>query len=349
MPALRILGGIFVAAAGVLAVATLVSERWQHPPEPSGATGPAPQVEFTWSVPAANTPNPPPQMASSASQPQTRVAPVRHTRGRRAVVAERDTVEAEHHRSKHHHRHSEVAAHITASTVSEGSAPATPAEKSPPKMELAAVEKRLRNSLSDELYSDFRLFLYVSKAESGPLAQQMYVFRKAANGTLDLLYDWPVSTGRDRTELNGEGLPLSTFTPTGYFKLDPHRFYRHHVSAEWREPMPFAMFFDWKERGYATGLAIHAATGNEIAKLGTPTSAGCIRLAPDAAETLFTLVRGEYRGLTPRFAVDHRTGTMSDDGIILHNADGRAELAEGYKVLVVIDNFAGRNIVAAMY
>jgi lipoprotein-anchoring transpeptidase ErfK/SrfK len=348
MPALRVLGGIFVAAAGVLAVTALVSERWQHSPEPSGATGQAPQVEFTWSVPAANTPNQSPRMASSGSEPQTSVAPVHHSHRHRAVVAEHEAVEAEHHRSKHHHRHSDVA-HISASTVSEGSAPATPAEKSPPKNELAAVEKRLRNSLSDELFSDFRLFLYVSKVASGPLAQQMYVFRKESDGALDLLYDWPVSTGRDRSELNGEGLQLSTFTPTGYFKLDPHRFYRHHVSAEWREPMPFAMFFDWKERGYATGLAIHAATGSEIAELGTPASAGCIRLAPEAAETLFTLIRGEYRGLTPRFAVDHRTGTMSDNGIILHDADGRAELAEGYKVLVVIDNYAGRNIVAAMY
>lgn len=347
MAGLRVLGGIFLAAAAVLAATALVSERWQNPSEPTGTTGPAPQIEFTWSIPSANAPNPP-QVASSGSERETRSAPVRHTHRHRTLVAERDTAEAEHQRSKHHHAQSEVA-HISASTVSEGSAPAAPASRIPPKNELAAVEERLRNSLSDELYSDFRLFLYVSKAASGPLAQRMYVFRKNPNDALDLLYDWPVSTGRDRNEPGGEALQLSTFTPTGYFKLDPHRFYRHHVSAEWREPMPFAMFFDWKERGFATGLAIHAATGSEIAELGSPASAGCVRLAPEAAETLFTLIRSEYRGLTPRFAMDHRTGTMSDNGIVLHDASGRAELTEGYKVLVVIDNYAGRNIVAAMY
>jgi hypothetical protein len=177
----------------------------------------------------------------------------------------------------------------------------------------------------------------------------MYVFRKAENGTFDLLYNWPVSTGRDRTELNGEGLELSTFTPTGYFELDPHRFFRRHTSSEWHEPMPFAMFFDWLERGTPTGLAIHAATGSEIAQLGTRASAGCIRLAPEAAETLFTLIRTRYGGLTPRFAIDHRTGTMSSDGILLHAANGRAEMTEGYKVLVVIENYGGANLVAAMY
>lgn len=340
MPALRILGGIFVAAASVLAVAAVVSEHSQNPLHGNSSVAPAPKIEFFWSIPGANKANPPPQVAMRGSEPQTETSPGPHGHKHRVVAAE-------HHRSRHHHHQSELA--ISTSIVSEGTAPAAPTSKTPPRNELAAVEERLKSSLSDELYSDFALFLYVSKAVSGPLAQQMYVFTKDQNGTLDLLYDWPVSTGRDRTELNGEGLHLSTFTPTGYFQLDPHRFFRHHTSSEWHEPMPFAMFFDWVQGGAPTGLAIHAATGSEIAELGTRASAGCIRLAPDAAQTLFTLIRSQYRGLTPRFATDHRTGTMSDEGILLHDANGRAQMSEGYKVLVVIENYSGRNLVAAMY
>jgi len=341
MRAFGILGGIFVTAAGVLAVAALISQRSQSPLNAGVSAGPGPRIEFFWSLPGANRAGPPSRVAIRGSELQTENVPVRHTHKHRAVAEERQ-------RATRHHRHGEPA--ISTSTVLEGSAPAAPSRKpTPKKNELAAVEDRLRNSLSDELYADFDLFLYVSKAVSGPLAQQMYVLRKGRDGAFDLLYDWPVSTGRDRTELNGEGLELSTFTPTGYFELDPNRFYRRHTSSEWHEAMPFAMFFDWMERGAPTGLAIHAATGSEIAELGTRASAGCIRLAPEAARTLFTLIRTEYRGLTPRFAMDHRTGTISDDGIVLHDANGRAEMTEGYKVLVVIENYGGENLVAAMY
>ena len=64
---------------------------------------------------------------------------------------------------------------------------------------------------------------------------------------------------------------------------------------------------------------------------------------------MFTLIRAHYRGLAPRFAIDHRTGTMSNDGIVLHDAKGDVQLSEGYKVLVVIENYGGENLVAAMY
>jgi hypothetical protein len=338
MGALRILGGIFVAAAGVLAVATLVS---RHPQNLSKSAGPAPQIAFTWSVPEQNNPGPSSKVAIRGSELQSEIVPVRHAHKRHAVAVER-------HRAKRHHRASEPA-QISTSVVLEGSSPAMPASKAPARNDAARVGERLRNSLSEELFADFQLFLYVSKAAKGPLAQRMYVFRKTLNGALELLYDWPVSTGREHTELNGQGLELSTFTPTGYFKLDPHRFYRHHVSRQWGEPMPFAMFFDWVDRGRPTGVAIHASTTAEIAELGRRASSGCIRLSPQNAETLFTLIRAQYRGVTPRFAVNHRTGTMSNDGNVLHDAKGRTRMTEGYKVLVAVENYGGGNIVAAMY
>jgi len=336
MRALGITSGVCVAAAGVLAVIALLP-----PSPPSSPSGPAPQVEFSWSLPGENNPHAASKVAIRGSDLQTEIEPVRHHRKHPEVAVEGS-------RAKRQHRHSEPA-HLSASEVTESSAPPAPSPNASRSGDVVAVEERLRGSLSDALFNHFELFLYVSKAVSGPLAQRMYVFQKNTHGDLSLLYHWPVSTGRDRRELNDQGVQLSSFTPTGYFKLDPHRFYRHHTSSQWRQPMPFAMFFDWVQHGMATGLAIHAATGDDIATLGTRSSAGCVRLAPEAAETLFTLIRTRYRGLTPRFAVDHRTGTMSNNGIILHDRSGRAALSEGYKALVVIESYGGENLVAAMY
>ena len=224
-----------------------------------------------------------------------------------------------------------------------------PAGPGPGTAELARVEARLKDSLTSEMIENFALFLYVSKAASGPLAQRMYVFEKQPSGDLDLAYNWPVSTGRERIEYNAAGRLLPSFTPAGYFELDPHRFYPHYVSHQWHEPMPHAMFFNWQKNGLQTGLAIHSATGNDIGLLGTRASAGCIRLAPDAARTLFNLIKTNYRGLTPRFAIDRRTGTMSTDGIMLHDPNGKVQVADGYKVLVFIEDYGGQSVVAAMY
>ena len=90
----------------------------------------------------------------------------------------------------------------------------------------------------------------------------MYVFRKnAQSNDLALLYNWPVSTGRERIEHNSQGLRLPSHTPVGYYELDPGRSYEHHFSLEWQQPMPYAMFFNWVKDGQSTGLAIHGATG----------------------------------------------------------------------------------------
>jgi hypothetical protein len=217
----------------------------------------------------------------------------------------------------------------------------------PGKIELVRVEERLKDNLTQELYDDFKLFLYVSKATSGPWAQHMYVFRKRADGDLAFAYDWPVSTGRERVESNPGGARMTTHTPAGYYELDPDRFFVHHTSSEWHQPMPYAMFFNWIRNGNPTGLAIHSATGRDVAKLGRRASAGCIHLSPEAARTLFKLIRSQYRGAMPRFAVDS-DGTMSNEGLVLHDEDGRPEFARGYKVLVFIEDFGGRNVIAAM-
>jgi hypothetical protein len=215
--------------------------------------------------------------------------------------------------------------------------------------QVVQAEHRLKAGLTPELFANFDLFLYVSKAESGPIAQRMYVFRKEAGGELALLHDWPVSTGRERVEYNSAGRRLPSFTPAGYYELDPDRFFPHYHSSEWNQPMPYAMFFNWVRDGSLTGLAIHSAVGGDIADLGRRASAGCVRLSPEAARTLFTLIRSQYRGQAPRFVIDRTTGTMNNDGILLHDADGKVERTEGYRVLVFIENYGGRNVVAAMF
>lgn len=228
-------------------------------------------------------------------------------------------------------------------------APARPDLTMPGPAELTRVMLRLKDNLTGEMLENFELFLYVSKASSGPWAQRMYVFSKQSGGDLKLMYNWPVSTGRELVEYTPGGQRAPSFTPQGYYELDPDRMYRHHTSGQWGQPMPYAMFFNWQTGGMQTGLAIHAAHGADIALLGSRASAGCVRLAPDNAAMLFNLIRTQYKGLAPRFAMDRRTATMSNDGLLMHDADGKLKFAEGYKVLVFIENYGGDNVVAAVF
>jgi lipoprotein-anchoring transpeptidase ErfK/SrfK len=219
----------------------------------------------------------------------------------------------------------------------------------PSAAEIARVMLRLKDNLTSEMLQNFELFLYVSKAENGPWAQRMYVFKKQSGGDLNMLYNWPVSTGRDLVEFAPNGQRAPSFTPRGYYELDPDRMYKHHTSGQWGSPMPYAMFFNWENHGLQTGLAIHGATGSDIALLGQRASAGCVRLAPEHAAALFNLIRSDYKGLAPRFAYDRNTATMSNDGLLMHDARGNLKYAEGYKVLVFIENYGGNNVVAAVF
>jgi lipoprotein-anchoring transpeptidase ErfK/SrfK len=244
-----------------------------------------------------------------------------------------------------------------AMTLAPEQAPAKSAAASAPRPDLTAptgaelsrVMLRLKDSLTGEMLQNFELFLYVSKADHGPWAQRMYVFRKQAGGDLNLLYNWPVSTGREMVEFAPNGQRAPSFTPKGYYELDPGRMYKHHTSGQWGTPMPYAMFFNWEKNGLQTGLAIHSATGDDVALLGQRASAGCVRLAPENAALLFNLIRTNYKGLAPRFAFDRNTASMSNDGLLMHDAQGQVKFAEGYKVLVFIENYGGDNVVAAVF
>lgn len=90
-------------------------------------------------------------------------------------------------------------------------------------------------------------------------------------------YRWPVSTGTRGHE-----------TPSGNFR--PIRLERHSYSRQYElTPMPWAMFF---HRGYAVHGTIEAYN------LGHAASHGCVRLRPDNAATLFSLMRRQGLGNT---------------------------------------------------
>jgi hypothetical protein len=215
-----------------------------------------------------------------------------------------------------------------------------------PRNRAAFAALRLKAGLNQDMLNNFDLFLYVSKAERGPLAQRLYVFRKESGEDLTLVYDWAASTGRERQEVSPRGRRAFTATPRGYYQIDPRRMYRSYHSYNWDQPMPHAMFFDWERKGRQTGLAIHAAESQE--KLGQRASAGCVHLLPENAETLFNLIRDEYRGQVPRFAYNAESRTMRNDGAFMRDRKGRLKMADGYKVLVFIEDYGGKNEVAAL-
>ena len=83
-------------------------------------------------------------------------------------------------------------------------------------------------------------------------------------------YHFAVSTGRP-----GLGTPSGTFHPQ---RMEPTWFSKEYYNS----PMPHSIFFHG-------GFAIHGSY--EISQLGGPASHGCIRLHPDNAATLYSLVQ----------------------------------------------------------
>jgi len=91
------------------------------------------------------------------------------------------------------------------------------------------------------------------------------------------VYLWPISTARP-----------GKFTPLGLFSVQSMQ--RMHYSTLYNNaPMPWSIFF-------SGNFAIHGT--NQTDHLGTPDSAGCIRLHPDDAEILYHLVLDHGRANT---------------------------------------------------
>jgi hypothetical protein len=101
-------------------------------------------------------------------------------------------------------------------------------------------------------------------------------------------YVWPVSTGRPGYD-----------TPSGTFK--PNRMDADHYSQEWdNAPMPHAVFFD------LDGHAIHGFF--DVKHLGRAVSHGCVRLSPDHAATLYSLIKAQGMSETKVVVAGHTPG-----------------------------------------
>jgi L,D-transpeptidase catalytic domain len=201
--------------------------------------------------------------------------------------------------------------------------------------------RHLLGAVPDDIEPYFDLFLYVSKAGTGPLAQRMFVFQRDTDGRIVPYAEWRVSTGREQWEIHNDR-KVHTVTPDGIFMLDPNRFYRRYWSHNWdNAPMPYAMFYDLMTNGAHSGVAIHAAIGqSKIERLGSRDSAGCIRLAPRNAKELFYKVQNTTRGEVPVLAVNERLST-DRWGKAERNGAGAMMLQDGYRALLYVENFDG--------
>jgi lipoprotein-anchoring transpeptidase ErfK/SrfK len=126
--------------------------------------------------------------------------------------------------------------------------------------------------------------------------QQMTVFLDGVES-----YNWPVSTGKA-----GYSTPSGTFTALSMNEV--------WYSKEWdNAPMPHAIFF------MKDGHAIHGSY--EVKHLGKPASHGCVRISPQNATTLYSLVEktglkntqvvlaGDAPGSGAKVASKSRSGT----------------------------------------
>jgi hypothetical protein len=225
--------------------------------------------------------------------------------------------------------------------LAEGPAPSRPVAP-PPAIETdgasaqaVAVAERVRQSVPAELFPYFDVYLYVSKAASGPWAQHMFVFHKTDAGKLAFEETFAVSTGRERSE------KYFTSTPTGLFELDPARFDATHRSHRWNNaPMPWAMFLNYTIHNRETGVALHSGIGH-VALLGQRASGGCVRMPPEKAEEYFRRFQATEHGQVPVFAFDSAAGTTRTDGMLQRDMAGNPLLTEGYKVLLIIQDYPG--------
>jgi hypothetical protein len=186
-----------------------------------------------------------------------------------------------------------------------------------------------RSILSGEYLRPFRLLIYVNKAPSGATAQQARVFSLQDGVVGPLLFQWPVSTGR-------EDAHQMTPTPTGIFTLDSHRF------VPWPSPgankdMKWAMYWDYRYVSRLGGYALHTAPPGTEGLLGYRASHGCVRMPYEKAEMLFHFIQNGYGGPVPFFPFDSSQGHTSRTGEFATNG-GQLAMHQGYQVLLVIYN-----------
>jgi len=123
------------------------------------------------------------------------------------------------------------------------------------------------------------LVLWGSAAHSAELVVRIDLSDQEMTVLLDHAptHSWPVSTAR-----------AGKVTPTGLYSVQS-MVPMHYSTLYDNAPMPWSIFF-------SGNYAIHGTTRTD--RLGTPASAGCVRLHPDHARTLYDLVQSHGRDMT---------------------------------------------------
>lgn len=178
-----------------------------------------------------------------------------------------------------------------------------PISKQPPRSENPSAGKLAQAA------AEYPVVVYVNKAASGPLAQQIIVKHGGR-----VIFHEKISTGREKNEKPPSGRNYFSTTPTGFFT--PTTLSRDHKSSLWDADMPYAIFFNG-------GIAIHQVPGSAVKALGTRASGGCVRAPEHVASRLFEIVEREGRGLVP---VINRDGTVSKSRQVR------------YKTLIVVED-----------
>ena len=141
---------------------------------------------------------------------------------------------------------------------SEGTATAQPKPETPPPPKPADWAKH--EAAAADLQPGSQILINIDKTQ-----QEMTVFIDGVER-----YSWPVSTGKP-----GYATPSGNYTPTSMNEI--------WYSKQWdNSPMPHSIFF------MKDGHAIHGT--HDVKYLGKPASHGCVRLAPENALTLYSIV-----------------------------------------------------------
>lgn len=167
----------------------------------------------------------------------------------------------------------------------------------------------------------YEYVIWINKAAKGRTAQSLHIYRYG-----QLVLSTRVSTGREIWEVQGDpkkhrpNKSYHSSTGVGYFT--PYDLKVMHKSKLWEVFMPYAIFFD-------DGIAIHQAPRGLESRLGTRASGGCVRVGPDVAPTIFSMVQSAGQGTVARF---RQSGTPILD------QNGRQSYRQNYRTLIIVED-----------